>query len=72
MPRLLVLALRSSRLCGSRGLLLGVAVMVATELVPKAVRGIRPFVRSAIKNGYAATRKTREWMAEAGEQSVTW
>ena len=50
------------------GLLLGVAAMVAPELVPKAGRGIRPFVRSAIKNGYAATRKTREWMAEAGEQ----
>lgn len=50
------------------GLLLGVAAMVAPNLVPKIGRGIRPFVRSAIKNGYAATRKTREWMAEASEQ----
>ena len=50
------------------GLLLGVAAMVAPELVPKLGRGVRPFVRSAIKNGYAAGRKTREWMAEAGEQ----
>ena len=50
------------------GLLLGVAAMVAPELVPKLGRGIRPLVHSAIKNGYAATRKTRGWMAEAGEQ----
>lgn len=50
------------------GLLLGVAAMVAPELVPKAGRGLRPLVRSAIKNGYAATRKTLEWVAEAGEQ----
>lgn len=50
------------------GLLLGVAAMVAPELVPKIGRGVRPFVRSAIKNGYAASRKSREWVAEAGEQ----
>lgn len=50
------------------GLLLGVAAMVAPGLVPKIGRGVRPFVHSAIKNGYAAGRKTREWMAEAGEQ----
>ncbi len=50
------------------GLLLGVAAMVAPELVPKVGRGVRPLVRTAIKNGYAASRKAREWMAEAGEQ----
>ena len=50
------------------GVLLGAAAMVAPELVPKLGRGIRPFVRSAIKSGYAASRKTREWVAEAGEQ----
>ncbi len=50
------------------GLLLGVAAMVAPGIVPKIGRGIRPFVHSAIKGGYAATRKTREWAAEAGEQ----
>ena len=50
------------------GLLLGVAAMVAPELVPKVGRSLRPLVRSAIKSGYAATRKTREWAAEAGEQ----
>ena len=50
------------------GLLLGVAAMAFPKLVPSVGRSVRPFMHSAIKAGYKATHKTREWMAEAGEQ----
>jgi len=50
------------------GLLLGVAAMAFPKLVPSVGRSVRPFMQTAIKAGYKATHKTREWMAEAGEQ----
>jgi hypothetical protein len=46
------------------GMLLG----VAATLLP-GVRGkVKPFFRHTVKAGYAAVRKTRELVAEAGEQ----
>jgi hypothetical protein len=50
------------------GVLLGVAAMAAPNLVPRLGRGIRPLVRTAVRTGYLATQRTREWIAEAGEQ----
>lgn len=50
------------------GILLGVAAMAFPKLLPSVGKGIKPMLRSAIKTGYTASQKTREWVAEAGEQ----
>jgi hypothetical protein len=46
------------------GMLIGVAAAFLPGLGPK----MRPFLKSTVKAGYSAVRKTREMMAEASEQ----
>jgi hypothetical protein len=56
------------------------AALISTELIPGMLIGVaaaflpgigpkmRPFLKSTVKAGYSAVRKTREMMAEASEQ----
>ncbi len=46
------------------GMLIGVAAAMLPGIGPK----MRPFLKSTVKAGYTAVRKTREMLAEAGEQ----
>jgi hypothetical protein len=46
------------------GMIIGVAAAFLPGIGPK----MRPFLRSTVRATYAAARKTREAMAEAGEQ----
>lgn len=46
------------------GMLIGVAAAMLPGIGPK----MRPFLKSTLKAGYSAVRKTREMIAEAGEQ----
>ena len=46
------------------GMLIGVAAALLPGIGPK----MRPFLKSTVKAGYSAVRKTREMIAEAGEQ----
>jgi hypothetical protein len=46
------------------GMLLG----VAAAFLPGVRNKVKPFFRHTVKAGYSAMRKTREMMAEAGEQ----
>jgi hypothetical protein len=46
------------------GMLIGVAAAFLPGIGPK----MRPFLKSTVKAGYSAVRKTREMMAEASEQ----
>ncbi len=50
------------------GMLIGVAAMLAPNVLPKLGRGLRPFVKGAVRAGYALTERAKETMAEAGEQ----
>ncbi len=50
------------------GMLLGVAAMLAPDLVTKIGRGLRPVVKGAVRAGYNVAAKAREGMAEASEQ----
>ncbi len=46
------------------GMLIGVAAAFLPGIGPK----MRPWLRSTVRAGYSAVRKTKEAMAEAGEQ----
>jgi hypothetical protein len=46
------------------GMLIGVAAAMLPGIGPK----MRPFLKSTVKAGFSAVRKTREMIAEAGEQ----
>jgi hypothetical protein len=46
------------------GMLIGVAAAMLPGIGPK----LRPLLKTTVKAGYAAVRKTREMVAEAGEQ----
>jgi hypothetical protein len=50
------------------GMLIGVAAMMAPKLLPRLGNGLKPLLKSAMRAGYAIADKTRETMAEAGEQ----
>src|SRR5689334_3898496 len=50
------------------GMLLGVAAMLAPNLLPKIGNGLRPLVKGAVRAGYNVASKARETVAEAGEQ----
>ena len=52
----------------SSELLPGMLIGVAAALLPGIGPKMRPFLKSTVKAGYAAVRKTREMIAEAGEQ----
>lgn len=49
------------------GILLGVAAMMAPDVMPKLGRILRPMVKGTVRAGYAFADKTREMVAEAGE-----
>ena len=46
------------------GMLIGVAAAMLPGIGPK----VKPFLKTTVKAGYTAVRKTREMIAEAGEQ----
>jgi hypothetical protein len=46
------------------GMLIGVVAALLPGIGPK----MRPFLKSTVKAGYSAVRKTREMISEAGEQ----
>ena len=50
------------------GMLLGVAAMLAPNLLPRLGNGLRPLIKSAVRAGYSIAERTRETVAEAGEQ----
>jgi hypothetical protein len=50
------------------GMLLGVAAMLAPNLLPKIGNGLRPLLKEAVRAGYNVANKARETVAEAGEQ----
>ena len=49
------------------GILLGVAAMLAPDIMPKLGRILRPMVKETVRAGYTLAEKTREVVAEAGE-----
>ena len=49
------------------GILLGVAAMMAPDVLPKLGRILRPMIKGTVRAGYAFAEKTREVVAEAGE-----
>jgi hypothetical protein len=50
------------------GMLIGVAAMLAPNLLPKVGNGLRPLIKSAVRAGYSVTERAKETFAEAGEQ----
>ena len=52
----------------SSELLPGMLIGVAAALLPGIGPKLRPFLKSTVKAGFTAVRKTREMLAEAGEQ----
>jgi hypothetical protein len=52
----------------STELLPGMLIGVTAALLPGIGPKVRPFLKSTVKAGYSAVRKTREMIAEAGEQ----
>jgi hypothetical protein len=49
------------------GILLGVAAMLAPDIIPKLGKIMRPLVKGTVRASYAVAEKSREMMAEAGE-----
>jgi hypothetical protein len=52
----------------STELLPGMLIGVAAALLPGIGPKVRPLLKSTVKAGYSAVRKTREMMSEASEQ----
>ncbi len=50
------------------GMLIGVAAMVAPNLLPRMGNALRPFLKSAVRAGYTIVEKTKETVSEASEQ----
>lgn len=50
------------------GMLIGVAAMLAPKLLPGLGNSLRPLMKTAMRAGYATFEKTKEMIAEAGEQ----
>jgi len=50
------------------GILIGVAAMVAPNVLPKVGQGLRPLIKGMVRAGYSLTERARESFAEAGEQ----
>ena len=50
------------------GMLIGVAAMMAPKLLPRLGIALRPLLKSAVRAGYALAERTKETLAEAGEQ----
>lgn len=50
------------------GMLIGVAAMLAPRFLPGLGNSLRPLMKTAMRAGYATYEKTKEVIAEAGEQ----
>lgn len=50
------------------GMILGVAAMLAPDLLPKIGGGLRPLLKGALRAGYNVASRARESIAEASEQ----
>jgi hypothetical protein len=50
------------------GMILGVAAMLAPNLLPKIGNGLRPLVKGAVRAGYNVANRAKESVAEASEQ----
>jgi hypothetical protein len=50
------------------GLLLGAAAMLVPDVLPKLGKGLRPLIKETVRAGYALADRTREGVAEMGEQ----
>jgi hypothetical protein len=50
------------------GLLLGAAAMLVPDVLPKIGRGVRPLIKETVRAGYSLVERTREGVAEMGEQ----
>ena len=50
------------------GILLGAAAMAMPSLLPKLGRALRPVVKETVRVGYSIADRTRESVAEVGEQ----
>ena len=50
------------------GMLIGVGAMLAPNLLNRLGAGLRPLVKGAVRAGYTVVEKTKETLAEAGEQ----
>jgi hypothetical protein len=50
------------------GMLIGAAAVLAPDLLPKLGKGLRPFIKGAIRAGYTLRERARDTVAEATEQ----
>jgi hypothetical protein len=50
------------------GMIIGVAAALAPKYAPKFSDGLRPLFKSTVRGAYKFAQKTREAVAEAGEQ----
>jgi hypothetical protein len=50
------------------GIIVGAAAMLVPDLVPRLSKGLRPFLKGAIRAGYDIADKAKETFAEASEQ----
>jgi hypothetical protein len=50
------------------GMIIGVAAALAPRYAPKLTEGLRPLFKSTVRGAYKIAQKTREAVAEAGEQ----
>ncbi len=50
------------------GMIIGVAAALAPKYAPKLTEGLRPLFKSTVRGAYKVVQKTREAVAEAGEQ----
>jgi hypothetical protein len=50
------------------GMIIGVAAALAPKYAPKLTEGLRPLFKSTVRGAYKFAQKTREAVAEAGEQ----
>jgi hypothetical protein len=50
------------------GMIIGLAAAFAPKYVPKLGDGVRPLLKQTVRGAYKVAQKTREAMAEAGEQ----
>ena len=50
------------------GMIIGIAAALAPKYAPKMSDGLRPLFKSTVRGAYKFAQKTREAVAEAGEQ----
>jgi len=50
------------------GMLLGVAAMLAPNLLPRVGNALRPMIKGAVRAGYSIAEKAKETASEASEQ----